>query len=72
MGIKEGDTFIWNTEFDKGPLEDYFVDTGDTEEDAERFANIYFRAWHIDEDYEAWKMVIHKIGDEGDDRYLQT
>jgi len=69
VGIKEGDTFIWNTEFDKGPLEDYFVDTGDTEEDAERFANIYFRAWHIDEDYEAWKMVIHKIGDEGDDRY---
>ena len=26
MGIKEGQTYVWTTEFDAGPLEDYYED----------------------------------------------
>ena len=60
VGISEGDTFIWNTEFDKGPLEDYYMDDyneyGITEETAEEWANDDFRYYHWDEGYVQWKI----------------
>jgi len=67
VGINEGQTIIWNTEFDRGPLEDYYEDAGETEEDAEEEAKEDMRIYRWDEEDEAWMMKIHTIGEHTDE-----
>lgn len=65
-GINEGDNYIWKTEFDKDPLEDYYEDLGYSEAQAENLTNII---WGLDEDLEGWRIYILQIKDEKDFDY---
>ena len=66
VGIKEGQTYIWTTEFDAGPWEDYYEDRGYTEENAEKEAwdDMELREW--EEEVTEWKLTIYDIWDERD------
>ncbi|TFG02682.1 MAG: zinc ribbon domain-containing protein [Promethearchaeota archaeon] len=68
-GINEGDSYIWSTEFDKGPFEDYLEDFGYSEQFAENFTDRYFDGFNWDEDVEAWRVYILQIKDEKDMDY---
>ena len=63
VGIREGQTIIWNAEFDDDPFRDYYEDLG-LSEDKIDFAidNMFDGA--LDTDVEAWKFVILEIKEE--------
>ncbi|TFG01624.1 MAG: zinc ribbon domain-containing protein [Promethearchaeota archaeon] len=69
VGIDEGDSFIWRTEFNKGPYEDYWIDAGYSDSYAENLTDYLFDVWDIDTDVEGWKVVILEIKSEKDDVY---
>ena len=58
VGIHKGDTYIWKTKFDDGPLADFYEDNGLTEELAELEAEEYFddKGWSTKT--EGWKVYI--------------
>ncbi|MFX0186917.1 MAG: hypothetical protein ACFE8A_04175 [Candidatus Hodarchaeota archaeon] len=64
LGVSEGQEVIWKTEFDKGPLEDYFEDIGLSELVAEQNADTFFSWYDWDDDVEAWKIYVEDIRDE--------
>ena len=70
VGIDEGDSFIWRTEFHKGPYKDYLMDAGVPEYIAENETDYLFDLWEIDTDVEGWKVVILDIKEEKDDVYM--
>lgn len=69
VGIKEGQTYTWTTEFDAGPLEDYYEDRGKTKEDAEEEAWEDLEWFEWEEEVTEWKLTIHYIRSE-DDVYI--
>lgn len=71
VGINENQRIIWTTEFDKGPLENFYEDRGDSKSDAEDFASATFDQFRWDEKVEAWKVYIYDIRPESkEDVYL--
>ncbi|TFG22114.1 MAG: hypothetical protein EU529_11555 [Promethearchaeota archaeon] len=64
VGIKEGQTYTWTTEFDQGPLEDYYEDRGKTKEEAEEDAWDDMEDFEWEEEVVEWKLSIHEIRDE--------
>ncbi|MFX0186918.1 MAG: hypothetical protein ACFE8A_04180 [Candidatus Hodarchaeota archaeon] len=67
VGIDEGVTYIWKTEFDKGPLEDYYEDLGKTETEAELEADEDFDLMDWNEKDEGRKIYIVDIREEKED-----
>lgn len=69
VGIKEGQTIVWKTEFDDGPYKDYLTDRymssgALTEEEIDEMAEFFFKVlidWDFGEDTEAIKMIITEI-----------
>jgi len=73
VGINEGQEIIWNTEFNKGPAEDYYVDVwGATEQAAAAQVDKDFENLKWNSRSEAWKMYIVEIRDEKSDDYFFT
>ena len=64
VGVNEGQTYIWRTEFDKGPLEDYYEDSGYSEALAELAADSEFDWYRWSSKTEAWKIYVVEIKDE--------
>ncbi|MFX0132070.1 MAG: hypothetical protein ACFFDN_00360 [Candidatus Hodarchaeota archaeon] len=64
VGINENSAYIWKTEFDKDPVEDYYEDLGYSEAQAENRTEILFDLLGIDDDIEGWRVYILKILDE--------
>lgn len=67
VGIKEGQTYTWTTEFDRGPLEEYYRDLGQSEESAEEDAGFDLYSLEWDEEVTEWKLTIHDIRKEDDE-----
>ncbi|TFG22113.1 MAG: hypothetical protein EU529_11550 [Promethearchaeota archaeon] len=66
VGIKEGQTYTWTTEFDAGPLEDYYEDIGETKEEAEEDAWNVMESREWEEEVVEWKLTIQEIRKEDD------
>lgn len=72
VGVRENDVYIYLTDFDKGPFEDFYTDyligNGTAEFTAEVIAEIradlMFDSDTVNEDIEAWKIIILRIDDE--------
>ena len=64
VGINEGQYYIWKTDFDKDPFEEYLEDAGYTEAQIETQVDDLFDANNWDEDDEGWKIYIIEIKDE--------
>jgi len=58
VGIKEGTTYTWKTEFDDGPLADYYEDLGLPADVAEAAAENDFDNYELSTKTEAWKIYI--------------
>ncbi|MFX1453294.1 MAG: hypothetical protein ACFFCM_20840, partial [Promethearchaeota archaeon] len=52
VGVKAGQTYVWDTEFDAGPYEDFLEDIGYTDEE-----DIEYEAWDYLEDLE-WEEEV--------------
>lgn len=61
VGIKEGESYEWNTSFHKSPLEDYWIDRGYPLTFAENMTDFFFDALDIDTDVYAWRVYIAEI-----------
>ncbi|TFG23699.1 MAG: hypothetical protein EU529_06610 [Promethearchaeota archaeon] len=70
LGVNENQEFIYNTEFDNGPLEDYFEDWGVTDpETRDRYADAIFDQLEFDDDIVSWKVFVDDIKDDDDTDY---
>ena len=69
VGIEEGDEFIWDVEVHDSVMKDYYEDTNPTleKEVIDIIVSDMFSG-EMDEDVEAWKMVILQIKDEKEER----
>jgi len=70
VGIEEGDVFIWNVEVHEDVMKDYYEDSNPTlnEDTVDIIVSDEFSG-QLDEDVEAWKIVILDIKDEKEKRY---
>ncbi|MBD3254810.1 MAG: hypothetical protein GF383_06940 [Candidatus Lokiarchaeota archaeon] len=69
VGINDDQEFVWDTTYDKSPLENYYEDAypSASEDWAENETDYYFDMREWDEDIVARKIVITKIKDEDDE-----
>jgi len=68
VGFNEDQRIIWNTVFDKGPLQKYYEDAGYSEEVAEIIADADFEAFDWNEKVVAWKLYIADIKEEKEEK----
>ena len=69
VGFREGDEFIWDVEVHEGVLKDYYEDTNPTlEEDVIDIIVSDMFSGELDENVEAWKIVIVQVKDQRDRR----
>ena len=68
VGVKAGQTYVWDTEFDGGPYEDYYEAFGITDKDLlENYAFIRME-WHEwEEEVTQWKLNIYDISEGKDE-----
>lgn len=71
VGIKAGQTYIWDTEFDAGSLEDYYEDTGETDKitiENDAIDDLEYKEY--EEEVTQWKLNIYSVSGELEtDRY---
>ena len=61
VGIDEGDVYVYLVYMDEDPYEDYLETLGYTDDEIE----LIIDAWDLDDDYEAIKICILKVKEEG-------
>ncbi|MFX1385087.1 MAG: hypothetical protein ACFFBP_21905 [Promethearchaeota archaeon] len=69
VGVNEGQVITWKTEFDDGPLEDFFEDLGVPEASIDDAVDLVWDPLEYDDDVVAWKVIIDEIKDEDDVDY---
>jgi len=70
VGFNEGQQIVWNTVFDKDPLENYAEDLGFvTDDQIEIVVDNIWDPLEWDDDVVAWKVIVDAIGEEKDDNY---
>jgi hypothetical protein len=71
VGVNEDQEFVWNTAFDKDPIESYIEDSDPTatEQEISDDAHAWFDFLEYDEDAVKWKVVVTDIDDEDEDDY---
>jgi len=70
VGVNEDQEIIWNTEFDKGPLEDYAEDLGYAEgKPRDDFVAGLWDPSEFDDDAVKWKVIVKDISEEKDTDY---
>src|SRR3972149_2643143 len=70
VGFNEGQSVVWNTVFDKDPLENFAEDSGMvTDQQIEAFVDSIWDPLEWDDDAVAWKVIVDTIGEEKDDDY---
>ena len=68
VGFKEGDIYVWDTEFDEKPVEEWYEDIGYIDKDTiEIIAKNYIEWYDWELDVTQWKLIIHDIRKEDDD-----
>jgi len=70
VGVSEGQEIVWNTLFDKDPVEEYFEDLGYTDEETiDNTVDLWFDSLSWDDDVVAWKVIVNDIRKEDDEDF---
>ncbi|TFF97957.1 MAG: hypothetical protein EU540_08360 [Promethearchaeota archaeon] len=70
VGLNQDQEFIWDTEFDKGPLKDFIEDQVTTDpEGIDILTDAIFDQLEFDEDIVSWKVIVSEIGEDDDKDY---
>ena len=72
VGFNEGQEFIWLTQFDKDPYQDYLEDLGVPKDWAENYTDYIFDMNDWDDDAVAWRIYIIEYIEKDDDDWTGT